>query len=104
MFDISQGQAVAQIVAIVWSVLWSFAMEYLWFFSAWVEKLDAKKKQSVNALGVFLVVAGMYALSMFNVFDIYGHDAAGLLDAFVSFFVALGIGQGVHVGTKSLFS
>lgn len=96
------ADSTAQIVAIVFGILWSFAMEYLWFFKDWINTLDSDKKQSVNALGMFIVVAGTFALSMFDVIDWFTKDVNGVLAAFFTFFIALGIAQGVHQGTKKL--
>ena len=98
------GPATAGMITLIWATLWSFAMEYFWFFKDWVDKLDPRKKQGVNALGIFVIVTVMYLLSLFDVMDAFTPNLQGLLEAFVVFFVALGVGQGVHLGTKSIKS
>ena len=96
------GPVTAATITLIWGVLWSFAMEYLWFFKDWVDKLDPRKKQSVNALGIFIVVAVIYTLSFFDVVNGFSPDLEGLLAAFIAFFLSLGVGQGVHLGTKKV--
>ena len=97
---IDTGTFTASTLIIIWSVLQTFGLEYLWFVKDKFDTLTPRKKQTVNAAGIFVVAAVAYGLSLANVINAFSPDLKGLLAAFMSMFIALGIGQGVHMGTK----
>ena len=98
--QVDTGTVTAAIVIVIWSALQSFALEYLWFVSPWFDTLDVKKKKTINAAGVFLIVLVAYLLSFFDVINAFSPDLAGAFTAVGVFFGALGIGTGVHFATK----
>jgi hypothetical protein len=94
------GQVSAAGVSLVFTILWTFAMEYLPWFKDWFDTKEEKYKKTINAAGIFIVVAGIYLLSLFDVMDGFPPNLQGLVEAFAVFFTVLGIGQGIHAGTK----
>ena len=102
MEPIDVGTITASSVIMIWSVIQTFALEYLWFVKDAFDKLDPRKKQTVNASGIFIVTAIIYGLSLGNVIKGFSPDLEGLIAALMVFFTALGVNQGVHLGTKKL--
>ena len=98
--DLDTGSFTSATLIVLWSVIQAFALEYLWFVKDWFSALEPRKKQTVNALGVFIITAAAYVLSLLDVINAFTPDLQGLVAAFTAFFLALGIGQGVHLGTK----
>lgn len=101
MFEsIDTGTFTSATLVVVWGVVQSFCLEYLWFVGDWFNALDPRKKQTVNAAGLFVVVAVVFGLSLANVINAFSPDLEGAFTALVAYFVALGVAQGVHSGTK----
>lgn len=98
--QIDTGSLTAGAVITLWGILQSFGLEYLWFVKDWFDKLDVRKKQTVNAAGVFLITAIAYGLSVAGIINAFTPDLEGLLAAFIVFFTSLGVAQGVHRATK----
>jgi len=100
METINVGTVTAATVITLWGVLQSFGLEYLWFVKDWFNALDAGKKKTANFVGILVVTAVVYGLSFFGVIDAFTPDVAGALAAGAVLLGALGIQQGVHLGTK----
>jgi hypothetical protein len=97
---VDTGLVTSSTLLIVWGVLQSFALEYLWFVKDWFDGLEKRKKQTVNALGLLVITVVLYGLSLAEVINGFTPDLEGALAAATAYFVALGVGQGVHTGTK----
>lgn len=100
METIPTGPITSSMIITAWAIIQSFGLEYLWFVKDWFSTLDTGKKKTVNAAGVFAITAIAYGLSLGGVIDGFSPDLAGALTALLVFLTALGIGQGVHAGTK----
>ena len=100
METISTGTLTAAGLITIWSIIQTFGLEYFWFVKDKFNTLTAGQKRTANMAGIFAVTAIVYGLSLFGVIDAFTPNAAGLIAAFTVFFTALGIGQGVHAGTK----
>lgn len=100
MEPVDVGTITASGVVLIWSIIQTFSLEYLWFVKDWFDKLEPRKKQTANAAGIFIVTAAAYGLSVANVINGFSPDLNGLLAALVVFFTALGVNQGIHMGTK----
>jgi hypothetical protein len=100
METISTGPITSGMIITAWAIIQSFGLEYLWFVKDWFAALDTGKKKTVNAAGVFIVTAIAYGLSLAGVIDGFTPDLSGALTALFVFLAAIGIGQGVHAGTK----
>jgi len=100
MVEVSTGTLTVTIVIIIWTAIQTFALEYLWFVEDKFQKLDEKKKKTVNAVGILIIVVFAYVMALLKVFDTFTPDLAGAMTAIGVYFGALGIGQGVHRATK----
>lgn len=98
--QVDTGTVTSATILVVWGVIWSFSLEYLWVVKDWFDTLEARKKQTVNAAGIILVAAAFYGLSLGGVVNAFSPDLEGAVAAIVAIVAALGLGQGVHLGTK----
>ncbi len=98
--QVDTGTFTASTLLVIWGVFQSFGLEYLWFVKDWFSRLESRKKQTVNAVGLFLVGATAYGLSYFGIINAFSPDLTGLVAAFTAYFIALGVAQGVHRATK----
>lgn len=94
------GPFTSTTLVLLWSVIQSFALEYLWFVKDWYGGLDVNKKRTVHAGGVFVIALGAYLLSLVGVINAFTPDFAGAVAALTAFFAALGVSTGIHLGTK----
>lgn len=94
------GEVTSAGVITAWAILQAVAFEYLWFVKDWYDKYDEKKKRTINGAGIVAITAIVYGLSLGGVIDGFSPDVAGALKALVVCGTALGVGQGVHSGTK----
>lgn len=100
METIDVGTVTASTIIAAWSIIQAIGLEYLWFVKDWFDKLDAGRKKTVNGAGIFTVTAIVYGLSLADVINGFSADVGGAFAALVVLFTALGINQGVHMGTK----
>lgn len=101
MFEtVDTGTFTSATLLVIWGITQSFLLEYLWFVKDWFSALDPRKKQTANAAGLFIVVAIVFGLSVADILSAFTPDIEGALVALVTYFVALGVAQGVHTGTK----
>lgn len=95
------GELTAGAIVTAWAIIQTFGLEYLWFVKDWFDGLEVGKKKTVNAVGVFIVTLGAFLLSAFvEEINWFTLDVFGVASALFVFLGALGIGQGVHAGTK----
>lgn len=100
METINVGTITAAGIIGAWAIIQSFGLEYLWFVKDWFNALDVGKKKTVNFLGILIITALAFLLSVAGVVDAFTPDLAGLVAAGGILLGALGIQQGVHSGTK----
>lgn len=98
--NLDTGEFSAVTLVLLWGILQTFALEYLWWVKDVFEALPPNKKRTVNAAGVFVIAAGAYVLSLLGVINAFTPDLAGAVAALTAFFAALGINTGVHLATK----
>jgi hypothetical protein len=95
------GELTAGAIVTAWAIIQTFGLEYLWFVKDWFDSLEVGKKKTVNAIGVFAVTLIAFLLSVFvEGIEWFTLDVFGVASALFIFLGALGIGQGVHSGTK----
>jgi hypothetical protein len=99
-FQINTGAFTAATLIVIWGIVQSFALEYLPWIKDWFDGLEVRKKKTVNAAGILVVVVVAYVLSLADVVNAFTPDAEGLAAAVTAYFVSLGVAQGVHSGTK----
>ena len=97
---VDTGTFTAASLLVIWGVLWSFGLEYIPGVKTWFSTLEPGLKQSVNAGGIVFVAAVAYGLSLGGVINAFSPDLEGVVAAAVAVVASLGIGQGVHLGTK----
>lgn len=100
MDTIDVGALTATGVLVLWATFWSFFLEYFPKVKNWFDALDVAGKKRTNFIGIFVVVAGAYLLSYFEVINAFPPDVNGLILAGTVLLGSLGIGQGVHAATK----
>lgn len=97
---IDVGTVTATTIITIWSIVQAIGLEYMWFVKDWFDKLDEAKKRTVNGAGIFAVTAIVYGLSLANIINGFSPDINGAVAALIIMFTALGVNQGVHMGTK----
>ena len=98
--QVDTGTFTAASILVIWGVIWSFGLEYVPGVKTWFGALEPGLKQTVNASGIVLVAATAYGLSLSGVINAFSPDLEGAVAAAVAVVASLGIGQGVHLGTK----
>ena len=97
---INVGTLTAAGLITLWGIIQTFVLEYFWFVKDAFNKLTEGQKKTVNLAGLVLVTAIVYGLSFAGVIDAFTPDVYGGIAALTVLFGALGINQGVHLGTK----